>query len=116
MTTRRFTLVLVWPALLLLLAGCQSGTAPSAAPPVSAAMIHPGGGQHADAGTLAAGRSLFLGRCARCHTLPALAAQSAQQWPATVAKMSKRSGLKPEQGKAVLVYILTARAQSKFRP
>ncbi|MDQ6655963.1 MAG: hypothetical protein M3Y80_09140 [Verrucomicrobiota bacterium] len=104
------------PTLLLLTAafhsGCESTNAPSGgrsgAPEVTAAMTS-AGGQQADRAALETGRSLFLARCGHCHTLPAVASHTAQQWPGIVAQMSKRSGLKPEQREAVLAYILAAR-------
>ncbi len=88
------------------LAGCQS--TPSSAPLVSAAMAQSGARQHADMATLTAGRSLFVGRCARCHALPAVSAHSEAEWDGIVAHMAKRSGLKPDQSKAVLSYIIAA--------
>ncbi len=100
------------PTILLLTAalysGCESTSERSGAPEVTAAMTS-GGGQQADRATLETGRSLFLARCGHCHTLPAVAAHTAQQWPGIVAHMSKRSGLKQDQGQAVLAYILAAR-------
>jgi mono/diheme cytochrome c family protein len=74
-------------------------------------MVQSGARQHADAAMLATGRSLFVGRCAHCHALPAVAEHTAQQWPGIVEHMSKRSGLKPDQSRAVLAYLLAARQQ-----
>lgn len=88
------------------ISGCQS-TGPGA-PPVTAAMHQSGAGQHADAAILATGRSLFSGRCARCHALPSIADYSTDRWPEIVGQMAKRSGLKPDQSRAVLAYILAA--------
>jgi cytochrome c5 len=93
------------------LAGCQSTSSGPAAPPVTAAVLASGARQHADAAMLEAGRSLFIGRCARCHALPNVAEHGTQQWPGIVAKMSKRSGLKPDQSRAVLAYLLAARTE-----
>jgi mono/diheme cytochrome c family protein len=88
------------------LSGCQS--TPPGAPPVSAAMVLSAARQHADMATLTAGRTLFVGRCARCHALPDVAAHSAAEWHGIVAHMAKRSGLKPDQSEAVLSYIIAA--------
>ncbi len=96
------------PALgMLFLAGCES-TSPSGAPAVSAAMVQTGARQHADAATLAAGRQLFVGRCARCHALPNVAEHTAQQWPEIVSEMAKRSGLNGDQSRSVLAYLAAA--------
>jgi cytochrome c5 len=87
-----------------------SGTTSATAPPITPPMIRTGARQHVDAASLTSGRSLFLNRCAHCHMLPAVGKESPENWPRIVAKMSKRSGLKPEQSKSVLGYILAAQA------
>ena len=84
-----------------------SGTPSPAAPAMSPTRARQ---QQVDAASLTNGRSLFMNRCARCHKLPALGKYKAEDWPKIVTKMSKRSGLKAEQSKAVLAYILAARA------
>jgi cytochrome c5 len=103
-----------WIALAIVIAGMIAGcaTTSSIAPPITAAMIQTGARQHADAASLTSGRTLFLNRCAHCHTLPAVGEKSAEDWPRIVATMSKRSGLKAEQGKSVLAYILAAQASA----
>ena len=94
---------------LLALAGRESA---AVSPPLVDSVTMPAGSrQQADAAMLAAGRALFVVRCARCHTLPKVAAHSAAQWPGLVAKMAKRSGLKPAQLESVLTYILHQRKQ-----
>ena len=74
-------------------------------------MVQSGARQQVDATALASGRALFVSRCAHCHSLPAVGAETAEEWPAIVARMSKRSGLKGEQSKSVLAYILAAQAR-----
>jgi len=82
----------------------------SAASPTKVAKVPKAPSEQVDPTTLTSGRSLFLNRCARCHALPAFGKQSDEKWPKIVAKMAKRSGLKTEQGQAVLAYILAERA------
>ncbi len=74
-------------------------------------MLKSGASQHVDMATLTAGRTLFVGRCARCHALPAVSAHSVTEWHGIVGHMAKRSGLDAEQSEAVLTYILAARNQ-----
>jgi cytochrome c5 len=95
-----------------ILTGCES-TPSAPAPPVTAAMVQSGARQHYDAASLTTGRSLFVGRCARCHALPAVGGQGTEDWPGIMAEMAKRSGLKPDQTKVVLAYILAAQASER---
>jgi mono/diheme cytochrome c family protein len=102
-----------WIALAIVTVGAiAAGGASSsrASSPTKAAKVPKGPSQQVDPAALTSGRSLFLNRCARCHALPVVSKQSAEKWPKIVAKMSKRSGLKTEQGEAVLAYILAQRA------
>jgi mono/diheme cytochrome c family protein len=105
-----FYLIAVALAAGMIITGCQSTNSPSA-PPVTAAMTQSSTGQQTDMASLTAGRALFVGRCARCHALPAVGRHTAQQWPGIVAQMSKRAGLQSDERQAVLSYILAARAQ-----
>lgn len=102
------SIVLVFGAALL--SGCQSYLA--LAPPVSPSFIQAGVLEHADEGTLAQGRVLFLNRCIQCHALPEVSRFYAPRLTAIVAKMSGRANLSPQQHEAVLKYLLTVRAQS----
>lgn len=74
-------------------------------------MAQSGGRQQIQIATLNSGRSAFVSRCAGCHALPRLDEQTREEWPRIVATMAKRSGLRPDQGEAVLAYILAARGQ-----
>lgn len=90
------------------LAGCE--TTPSANAPGATVSNIPAPPNDA---RLAGGRALFIGRCARCHALPKIAAYPAEKWPSLVAEMSKRSGLKPVQSDSMVEYILSAHPQSQ---
>ena len=93
----------------LLLNGCGT-TAPSAAPPVTAAFVRAGARAGTDAPTLTAGRSLFLSRCIQCHALPEVSRFDSNRLTAIVAKMSGRSNMNAEQHRALLKYLLTVRS------
>ena len=93
----------------LLLNGCGT-TAPSTAPPVTAAFVRAGIPQGADAPTLATGRSLFLSRCIQCHALPEVSRFNSRRLTAIVAKMSGRANMNAEQQEALLKYLLTVRS------
>lgn len=93
------------------IAGCET-TAPTA-PPITAAVIQAGADQRVHVQSLTTGRSLFVNRCARCHTLPAVGEQSPEDWPGIVGAMSQRAGLKAEQSKSVLAYILAAQTAAR---
>lgn len=93
------------------IAGCET-TAPTA-PPITAAVIQSGADQRVHVQSLTTGRSLFVSRCAHCHTLPTVGEQSREDWPDIVTAMSTRSGLKAEQSKSVLAYILAAQAATQ---
>ena len=92
------------------LSGCETTAGPGA-PPITAATLAAGARQQADPAMLTSGRSLYIGRCARCHALPAVAEHSAEQWPEIVSHMAKRSGLNAQQSRAVLAYVLAARQE-----
>ncbi len=111
MGTRAFVIGVGGLISALVLAGCES--APRTSAPVSAGMATGTASQQADATALGTGRTLYAARCAACHTLPKAAAHSAEQWPALVAGMAKRSGLNPEQSQQVLAYILATRSSGQ---
>lgn len=66
--------------------------------------------ESANAGTLTAGRSLFLNRCIQCHALPEVRKYSVPQLTAIVGQMSRRANMNTEQHDAVLKYLLTIRS------
>jgi mono/diheme cytochrome c family protein len=89
-----------------LLAGCQSA---SYAPPVTSQMMAKvGTKQHVDLATLREGRTLFVSRCIECHTLPAVSAHPATEWPRLIDEMAGRANLKSAERNAVLAYVLAA--------
>jgi hypothetical protein len=111
---------LIFLALICLLASCESTN--YAPPPVTSQMAIVGARQHVRHGTnpsdwridlvtLRKGRALFVSRCIECHTLPVVVQHSAAQWPGLIDEMADRANLKPAERKAVLAYILAARAQ-----
>jgi mono/diheme cytochrome c family protein len=90
-----------------LLVGCEST---SYMPPmVTSNMAKVGLTQHVDLATLREGRTLFVSRCIECHTLPAVSAHAATEWPGLIDEMARRTNLKPAERDAVLAYILAAR-------
>ncbi|MEY2536879.1 MAG: hypothetical protein QOG67_619 [Verrucomicrobiota bacterium] len=90
------------------LVGCQSTQ--NGAPPLSAKMAARARTvRHVEFAELEQGRSLFVSRCIECHTLPAISRYTAEEWPRLIDRMAKRASLKPDQRKAILAYILTAR-------
>jgi hypothetical protein len=60
---------------------------------------------------LSHGHDLFLAKCNGCHGYPDLAAIPDERWPGIVEKMAKKSDLGPEDGDAVLHYVLTSRSE-----
>lgn len=90
-----------------LLNSCRS---PAPAPPVNSSLVQAGVRQKASAPTLAAGRSLFLSRCVRCHALPNVSRFSAPRLTAIVGIMSRRARMGPKQHDALLKYLLTVRS------
>lgn len=53
----------------------------------------------ATAETLAAGRELFLEKCARCHGYPDATAYSQAEWPGLVERMAGNAGLSESEGR-----------------
>jgi mono/diheme cytochrome c family protein len=91
----------------LLLAGCQSRTAP----PITESFLRAGIRQNANARTLTEGRRVFLNRCIQCHALPKVAKYDPPRLKAILAIMSGRASLSPKQHDAVVKYLLTVRSQ-----
>ncbi|OQX69132.1 MAG: hypothetical protein B6A08_06560 [Sorangiineae bacterium NIC37A_2] len=56
------------------------------------------------------GRQLFMERCNECHRHPDVTYLPEQQWPTTMVQMGKYAKLTDAERKAVLRFILTARA------
>jgi mono/diheme cytochrome c family protein len=101
---------------LLAAAFTEAGCYPKAGPPpgalsansvTSASTRWPG----VTAGSLAAGRDLFLAKCNGCHDYPDLAAISDERWPNILDKMAKKADLGAEQRDAVLHFVLASRAE-----
>ncbi len=89
----------------LVLGGCVA--IETLAPPVTPALA---GG--ASATTLEAGRSLYVGRCAKCHSVDPVGKYSAPRWREIIADMAERSKLSAPEHEAVLAYVLAARAHA----
>lgn len=79
---------------LVALAGCSS--------PAGAADVSP-------ADTLAAGRKLYVAKCARCHKLYDPNKYSDAEWDKWMAKMTRKAKLKPDQAELVSRYVATLR-------
>jgi cytochrome c2 len=107
---RRLLAGLALPSCVVILASCE--TTLTSAPPVTAAFVHAGRHEHADAQTLEAGRKVFLNRCITCHALPDLGRYDSGRLPGIVSWMSGRARLTPEQKEALTKYLLAVKAQS----
>jgi hypothetical protein len=57
--------------------------------------------------TLQQGRSLFVERCAGCHSLPSPSAHSAADWPGLLGEMADKARLEGPDREAVLQYLVT---------
>ena len=106
---KRLLAALALPACVVILASCE--TTLTSAPPVTAAFVHAGRHEHADAQTLEAGRTVFLNRCIPCHALPDIARYDSERIPGIVRWMSGRAHLTPEQTAALTKYLVTVKAQ-----
>ena len=60
---------------------------------------------------LSHGHDLFVAKCNGCHGYPDLGAIPDERWPHIVEKMAKKSDLGPEDGDAVLHYVLASRSE-----
>jgi len=56
---------------------------------------------------LATGRTLFAGRCTRCHPAPEPVSLSPEAWPAQVAEMKVRAHLDASQSRLIERYLVT---------
>lgn len=88
----------------LALGGCVA--VEKLAPPVTAAMA---GGGGASTATLTAGRRLYVGRCAACHSVDPVSKFSSARWREIIADMAGRAKLSAPEHEAVLAYVLAAR-------
>jgi cytochrome c5 len=95
--------------LLLGLAGCQTTPAgPSAAPPPLPA----GTAQIISEADAAAGRRLYLNKCARCHKFYDPAAYDSEQWDKWMTAMSRKARLKAEERKLLEKFLGGYRASA----
>ena len=78
-----------WLFLGLVLAGCSGPASASDAPGPNNA----------------AGRKLYVAKCAKCHKFYDPAKYSDEEWKVWMVKMSKKSKLKPEQEQMLSRYI-----------
>jgi cytochrome c5 len=66
------------------------------------------------------GRTLYAGRCARCHRLVDPASYSAARWEKEVAAMRERAGLNQAEERSILQYLVSvsapAAAATRFEP
>jgi len=85
-----------------MLAGCVGIEA--LAPPVTPMLA---ARARADSSTLAAGRRIYLTKCASCHAADPVA-DYADEWPHIIRKMAPKSKLSPAEEHAVLAYVLAA--------
>ena len=91
----------------VVLAGCAGIEA--VAPVVRPEMVLAAGGG-VDIETLQEGRRLLANRCTSCHSLEPVAKHTPSEWVEIVHKMSKRSGLSPEEEKKVAAFLVAARS------
>jgi len=91
----------------IVLGGCVSieQIAPSVSPRMAAA-------SGSSVTTLDAGRHLYTGRCATCHSIDPVTKHSADRWRVIVDKMADEAELSASEKSAVLTYILAARSVS----
>ncbi len=60
--------------------------------------------------SLAHGRDLFVSNCNACHGYPDLTAIADDRWPGIIEKMAKKARLGPEDGDAILHFVLASRS------
>ena len=113
---RKTLLMIAAVAGALALAGCMVKTA--AAPgPLDAQAIEIAKARYADTTPeeLEKGRQLFLKSCSECHGYPDLVAYPEQKWPGLARGMSKKAGLKADEGELVTRFVMVAR-EAAVRP
>jgi cytochrome c5 len=88
--------------LMITLAGCQSAPAGSTAAPPP---VPPGGAALISAEDAAAGRALYVNKCARCHKFHDPAKYDDADWNRWMTKMSRKAKLKPAQAELLGRYL-----------
>lgn len=68
------------------------------------------------AADLERGRSLYVRRCAGCHTLPLASAHSAAEWPDVIGEMAGRARLGPEERRDVERFLVALAADEDHDP
>lgn len=58
--------------------------------------------------TLAAGRALYTGRCAKCHAVEPIRDYSAAAWSRIIPDMAERTNLTPPETAALTAYVEAA--------
>ena len=110
---------LVWASIALVASvGCETANYAPVANKEMVAVSHrrdvdPSTSPKTSLAQLEHGRSLFVGRCIECHTLPPLWKYSREDWPKIVNDMSHRASLKPTERDAIVAYILAVRASER---
>jgi mono/diheme cytochrome c family protein len=83
------------------------------APPVGALALLEGEVMGVPAENLERGRTIYITRCARCHSPEPVAAYSEAQWRETLPRMSHQSMLTPQETADVRDYVMvTLRAMA----
>ncbi|MEI6712674.1 MAG: hypothetical protein WCO60_02915 [Verrucomicrobiota bacterium] len=90
-----------------LLSGC---TTP---PPVVTPQLAAFGGGNAKITDLQTGRNIFVGPCAKCHSLDSPLAFSTSEWGRIVSDMAEPAKINSAQQTLLLNYLLAARASLK---
>ena len=91
-------------AVAVAMSGCAS--LDTAAPPVATLA----GGEAAASGSLAAGRALYVGRCAKCHAPEPIAHYQSTDWDEILPDMAARTKLNPREAAQLRAYIDAALA------
>lgn len=97
-------------ALWLVISACQHKTVPvitarSSDPPAPA---HPVSNTMAD---VVAGKTLFQGRCAKCHALPDPGQYNGPRWEGILQRMIPKAKLNETEAASLKAYILSAAAR-----
>lgn len=79
------------------------------APPIDQTMADYGQKRGISAGSLSAGRQVYLNRCAGCHSIEPIGRYSLEQWEVIVPEMAPEAKLDSAQTDHLLRYIRTAR-------
>lgn len=77
------------------------------APPVTPAMVSTARASTAD---LEAGRRIYVGRCASCHSIDPVAKYTTSRWREIVDDMADRTELSASDRSALLAYISAAKS------